>query len=411
MKIITEYTELCKAIDRVSAVFNDKTLSEDLRSILFVVKDNTVYLCTGNQETFVKTRLPLKGIETAEDLVFSLSVKSLQSRLSGFATLGLTRVDSVTLEYDTEKKVTYIRFAEVAKDEKSPYAAQYAKTTIYNVDNMVVQKYQTQMLDTLLNQEKQTDGTPIKSSEVNFYLDALLPILPKDTVDNQATRITICDDYVYAVPKTCTVLMKNHLSACLNNVVFRRTAAQFVRHFMTLSELTYVRQWLPDDASSDSVVVMLTFWNEDTIAVVRAMTTKVRYDISAFVEVPVNGITVERRYLMDVIRRINIAGDDVNVTINCDACTLEFASKNGFETIPVVGVAGKGVYSFVLTPSVLSLYTMDHFKTEAEYACLFADSDEQGRITFACADSTTTWHTMVRRLLADKGDFGWKSKL
>ena len=414
MKIVTGYNDLCDAIARVSAVFTDKTLAEDLRTVLFVVKNNTVSLCAGAQEIGCKTVLPTMSVDCAEtEKIICITVKSLQSRLSGFSSLGVTKVDSVTIEYDDTTQSAVIKFAEVAKDDKSAYAAQYAKTTVYAIECTIVQKYQLQMLDTLHKQETTDEGTDVECSLVSTYLDAILPVLPKDVTDNQATRITISDKYVYAVPKVFALLMANNLPECFNNVVLRRTTAQFIQHFCTLSEQIKVHQWIPEGATADSVVVQLTLRNADTVAVARAITAKVKYDITDYMTVPSNAVTVERRYLMDVLRRISIAGNEVIVTFSCDEdCgVVTFDSKQGYESVPVVGRVGKGTYSFEMSPDRLQMYTMAHLKGDTEYAYIFAETDEQGRITLACSDSSSEWHTMVRRLSASGGDFGWKSRL
>lgn len=414
MKIVTGYNELCAAISRVTAVFCDKSLGEDLRTILFEIRDGVVSLCTINFEAGCKTVLPVQSCESATDgEIMCLSAKSLQNRLSGFSSLNITKVDSVTIETTETKGRILIKFEESAKDEKMPYADKYAKTTTYTVENTQEQKEQVVMLGLLHKQDSRTDGTVIKSTEINNYLDALLPILSKDAVDNTTNRITIDEEYVYAVPKTFVTLMANTLPATMQNIILRRTATQFLNSLCDISEELNVWQQLPDGATSDSLAVLLCIKAGETTAIIRVITAKMKFNIDSFKTLPTNGITVDKRYFTEVARRIQLAGRDVIVKFDCNADGNQeviIESKDGIEYIPVIGKSGTGKFSFELTPDALLAHTMLHYKTDAEYLYMFADETDNKSMTFACSDSTQAWQTVVQNKPISEGGFGWNSQ-
>jgi len=160
---------------------------------------------------------------------------------------------------------------------------------------------------------------------------------------------------------------------------------------------------------TDSDIVYLFLKNDRVNAVLKCITGRTALNIDSFLEMPSNGVAVDRQYFIDILRRVALNDKDVAVKVGIGEnpyCIIE--SRQMHQEIPVLKAKGEGTYEFSILPELLNSVTLSY----VNYGdTLYLYLDKVNNSTTLCiSDNSQLWHTKIRGLLPIRGNFDWNDK-
>lgn len=417
MKISTSYNGLVTALKEVMPVLDDKLLQEDAKRILFWVTNGKIKVLTKN--LYTTCIADLEGVITyadnenpAESHYIQLIAKELNGQMKSVENLKLTKVDRVDLEaLDAESRL-YIH--EVAADPEMENAEKLTQTTKFRLTRLKLgERQKAEFEEASVKASENAEFITVTKDAIMLYLNALLPGVMSEVRDTVHTRVSFADGFVYVVPQTYALLMKNVLPEGVSQFVVTNSVAKFMQSFMSIEETTQFRKI---ENGNNSVTLILK--NTTASAVIRAISADKAFNITKQKELPQSGIVVSRVYFSDVMRRINTINAEVTFTIKLSEdgnSTCKVQSKAMSQEISVMNTRGTGEFSFTLKPDMLASLICNHINDGGVLLYIYLALDENGKVIISVTNEATAagtddhlWHTYAKGLALAKQDYMWE---
>jgi hypothetical protein len=413
MRIKTSIDEIKSGIDMISTIVTDNLLQDDLKNIIFWVNGNKVYLVAYNIFIVSCTELTAEiqycdcdeKIKDQPEKFFQIRAKALSDIIATFAGLSRTLIEYIEFDFRDDSAMLHVQ--ERAKTDVKENADMFFQTSKFRLSQVKIKETFKSEISKI---EFKVGEYNISNSEIQFrdlfmlYLDCLIPTIVKGQGDGIATRITFKDDYVFTFPQQYVAMMKNKLNLsgfCLSN-----TTAKYISNFSKIEDFT-----IHKDDSDD--IVVLTLMNSKSIAVIKTINTAKAFNIAPYTKKFDNGVSVDRYYFFDVLKRISVNNDAVTIAVDIDNKTFKIFSKNLTQNIPIDSTKGTGEYVFSIAPSLLGNLVMSH-ATTYDAAQLYVELNKstandlsKESITMIIRDSSGYCTTAISGMRKIGGDVPW----
>lgn len=420
MKVSLNYSEIMTVLHRATLIMNDKRgLQENQKVVSFFVRDNklnvvftdgTLYYTQVMHGTY-----DLEGADEATTML-SVAVKEVSGLLSSYSSLYRTRVDKVCLE-SRPYSVTMSVY-EVSKWDNTDVNNIFVNMMKNQVHRHTLVKY-----DTLPNVQRELPNLVMADDSVDISIDPMkemlgyaYPALAK--VKGDTAELSFTEDFAYSVlggllgirlkntlPKevfsgitltTPTLRLMNELISC-TCVKAHKELKNMIANFAAQAA------GIQNKAAS---VYTLTFAFDDVLIRFQAEDKSGMTDIALFEDKSVFGVTVDKPYLLDVLKRFDdTEGVCLAVSVENGQGHLKVNSQRGCQEVPVVGIMGNGGSTFAILPSNLNLLAMSHVMNvedgvlnDASRLTLgFIQTDKS--VAVVCKDDTDAWMSKYPRAL------------
>lgn len=398
MKIVVKFEVLDKLINGLHAlVLGDKLLHEDLKNLVFEVKDNNLYLCFFNGLVSSKTKVDVDVLEESKEGYFQLKAKDFIKILSSFK--GLKKTEASTIELNIKETEAKIYVHEVPKDVDESLHDLYKQVSNFRLPLIPLKPVVHSSLDSLPQTIEEPDFRD-ESEKYNLYLKTLYPLISKEVKDI-TNQIIFSKEYIYVTLSTYVAAMKNKLEGWED---FRVNGAgiNFIMNLLSLDDM-FIFKKVEKDAGVD-----LLFEVGNTIALVKANDLSKSLDLTNFVtEIP-NGVVTDKVYISEVLKRVvDDSGVVFNVQISEGQGVLEIRSKSFKQQIPVLKAKGEGNFSFSVNDDILLKMMFKHSNDFPDIVYMYIEVNEKGMITLSFKDETGLWFTRMQGISPSKQMNTW----
>lgn len=418
MKLTCDYKALVGALADVAVVVDDSLSNDAAKVIVFCVnrEDSTVKLLGRSSQIRIRRRLleSTYKVEFSDNdpqqVVFGLKSKELISFLNAYKSLRRTKVESIGLEttargivctvvevnLDDENDKDERISAEILMEGMMEAPAQQTvlrKPIVSNFAFVSIPVDQTVLNDLAL--ESPTDGlVPLDKGIMLQYTKNLFPLMQNST--SIVGYLHFSDDYVFVYTSTYTVFVKNLLA---DQGVFKNIKLQYkcVNFINTLME----KDGLVDVGLMNNFIYMK---NEVTEAFFVYDTKFSDYKMLVDAFKKDNMFSVDRIYLKDVLKRLSLTNDSIEVAINGAEKLMTVTNSKFSQDIFLNNERGMtqfGTLKFKIMPEVLNKAIIgaddDFVRPDVENGCdtysYFTKIGRSSMLVFA--DSTGLWFSVV----------------
>lgn len=413
MKITMNLDELNRALKATMPVIEDKTIQDDMRNIILWVKNGFVSFvaCTlfVTCESKVTANIEFADNEDKNGEYFvRVKAKELEKCLASFSSLRMTVVESVT--FDVREKELRLVVKEVASDNvEETMKSRYNQTSQFRLTKAeALEGTKREMKNALSTVTADTKFTALSKADLSLYLDALIPLIPKEARDSIHTRLTFGSDFVYTIPQTYAAMMNNKLPDVMKNFILTNNTAVIMQQFCSLEDVTEIsKSNVGADATADPKTVtgvQLILRNSQSTAVLKCYGMIKAFNIANYTDIPDVGVAFDRNYFTDVMKRFNT---DVTLTINVDAGTCVVANESMTQAIPVIKSKGSGEFSFTIKPAMLTNIVFSHATAACDNFIFMYMTQDGLKVSVTCHDGSKLWRTKANGLTLVKNDFKW----
>jgi hypothetical protein len=400
MIIKTSFEALETAMVTASSIVSDKMLQEDLKNVVIWVKNDKTHFAAYNGNIVSSTMVEAKVIFPSEDkpeTLFQLKAKDINDVIATFKGLKRTKVSEVELHISENEAILHIH--EVPLDDAMNNASEYNQESKFRIAKPVIKgvvKTEIQKIN------MEVEGTQLRSVDLLVYINALLPTVAKETRES-TNNVMFGTDHVYTVVSAYSSIMPNKLPPVLSGFRLQNTVVNFVKNFITDSE-----SFTFDKQDMGNGMVVITMKVNDSVAVIKCADMSRAFDMTNYLTVPTSGIVVDKAYLIDVLKRLNLSSEAafVEVVIAEGKGTMKVVSKNMTQNIPVVQAKGEGLFPFSIRAELLSNAIFSHVSIFDENVFIYLEHGERN-IVMAATDNSKLWQTKITGLAQSKGDFSW----
>lgn len=391
MQVVTTYEAITKALNTVTAVLTDKMLSEDLQTIVMQVSANECSLCAGTSDTYCITNVETQSIE-GEGTV-NLPSKALNTLFSGYANLHTTKVETVAIIADDVTGAVTVKVKETPRTDDVPNGKETESS--FRLQAARLQAMHLDMIKTINTQRELTEDkyVEVNAADILRYIKVGLASMPSDASrDKMENRIIFDSNYVTVMPYTYILMMKNILPDVMQNVTLKRSMAVFLKSYLNGREKVKV---CVEDYAVIGSIVQLTIKTEDSLATLRPYNNKMCPKLDDYISLPVNKLTFNRAYFLDVLKRLALVDMDVTLEVNVGEGTCSFFNEVTTQYVTAESVEGVGEFKFKLSPDNLSKFVLGgvNMKSEKIIMCLEDAPNNSIGMVFGVTDETDTWHT------------------
>lgn len=388
MKITCSFESLLSTITGVSSVVEDALNSEEMKNIIFrIAKDKTVKLIGINQIIVYRSVLPDMdySVECDEqefggnsDVVYwQIKSKELLSFLNAFKSIRRTKVDRVELSNYQNKVQLEVFESDI--DTGNTIVSKWV------FDNIPLK----QNLLSNINMPLPTEG--IETEEINkilLYTSSLLPIMQNG--NNLYSSMVFGEDMVVAFNPAFTTLMNNELSSTLKGISMSYRAISFLKAVIGQLALVSV-------ARTDTHICFMSDTMEAFIRYDRRVP-----DYSKYKELFTknHGLSLDRLYVKDVLRRLTINSDAVEFALDCENVTLSIQNSKFSQDIPIIQSKGLielgSKVTFKILPDVLSKLIIGEDNEFSPTLFLYLTPTQSGGYSLAFTDTSGFWFSVAR---------------
>lgn len=411
MRITTTYKEMQTALQVVLATVNDSNLDVASKNLVFWVKreDSETRLRVVSSNVYATTYTAISADvsfdkEDKETEYFvQLQAKAVTEIMKALSSLSKTVITKI--EFNVLEREVILAIYEDAKEKEEADSGSYANITKFKLPRIPIKPT---MISQITSSDLVSEAVEIDRNEIMYYLDAILPMFSKDGMDNANTRIYVGAEQIYAVPLYCAVILKNTLKdKGFYDFTLKNSIAKFIKTFISYEDKIKFAKKLVSDG-----VYKITLANSVSKAIITVKDLEGAFNIEKFEGKPNNGIVVSKLYMSDVLKRLALSEDTVNVEIVISEGTgsMIIECNELVQRVPVQMVKGSGTFAFSIRPSILSSITMNHWKNAKEaqdILAFYVANNENGGVELCIMDATKMWATKIKKLVLNKRDFQW----
>lgn len=401
MRIKTSFETLDTTMTTVSSIVSDRLLTEDLKNVVIWLNEGKVYFAAYSGTTLSATDVDAE-VHTDEgehaDSFIQLKAKDINDVLAAFKGLKRTRVSGVDLEIRENEAILHV--FEEPLDDSLPNADSYRQESKYRITKPRVKELVKKEIESI---NVNVQGTQVDSAKLLLYISALLPTVAKETRES-TNNVFFGEEYIYTFLQAYTALIPNKLDKVLSGFRLSNTVVTFLKNFIQNDEIFTIEK----DVKGNGMIV-LTLRVGRSVAVIKCADMSRAYDITNFVNLPDNGIVVDKDYLVDVLKRVSLSTDAAHVQVDMadGQGSMRIASKNMTQNIPVNFAKGEGNFSFQMKADLLSTIIFSHLQELGDNVFLYFDQGDRGNTIMGVKDNLDFWQTKLMGLTASKGDFAW----
>lgn len=400
MIIKTSYEVLEEAMETVSAIVSDKMLQEDLKNVIVWVKDGKTRFAAYSGQIMSATEVDAEVIQEnsgVEEFV-QLKAKDINDVLNSFKGLKRTVVSRIEIHVKENEAVMHV-FEEPASEEFEN-AEEYRQVSKFRITKPRVKE--------LVKNEVQkinidVQGTDVPSVDLLVFVNALYPTVSKETRES-TNNVLFGDEHIYTVPSNYSAIMPNTLPEVFRGFRLQNSVVNFLKNFIQNYDYFTI-----DKQDMGNGMVVLTVKVGSSVAVIKCADMSRAFDMTNFVTTPENGIVVDKQYLMDVLKRMNLSSEaaHIEVSIVDGVGTMKVVSKTMTQNIPVIKTKGEGSFPFSIRAELLSTIVFSHTTGLGENVFLYFEYNDRNNIVMAVKDNTGVWQTKITGLTQSKADFSW----
>ena len=412
MRFACDYAKLTSVLSDVYGVAEDPMTNDKLRNIIFQFgKDGKAIIMAFNSNVIIKKPLQEGEYELSladndilvEDKFYmNLSSKELREYLNSYKNVRTTTVDKVIFENADRSRIkcTTIELVNLSEEDKVMYTNSgkdfptYVSHWMFN--NTTIPGNQFMYINQNANG---VETTTLNAVDILFCTKNLLPLLQNGT--DMFSSISFDETYAVATCSTFTTVMKNEIKEggvfsgislvykCIDMLTKLATVAVNTSTTLEVAKLQnyiYIK-------TADSEVFLLY---GTKLIPYNAIVDSYRKD---------NVITLGRIYLKDVLKRLSLVNDNIEVSIKPDDNIVTLSNSKFTQDININlqrNMAELGKIRFKLMPDVFTKsiigsdeeFTMNGAEGYTDvyvYCCKSGDN-----ISIYFADGTGMWFSNLR---------------
>ncbi len=409
MKISIKYEVLDKALNTLLPVATDKLLADNLKNVTLHIKEDVSKLIAVNTQitSAVDVSVICEGFdevmpneEGVREEFVQFKANELKDILATFKGLQRTKVSKVVIIPDLNHSVLEIH--EEPADSDIPNADKYKRVTKFKVARLQVRSI---FLKDIRSVEKAPEvDVEVESCDLSLYINSLLPLINADKRES-FNSIYLSPKYIYATLPSYIALLPNDFKdafeekgiiiECLEGFKLQNNKASFLKTFISDVEKVGITKTINERGG-----VIFTVVKEGALASIKCPDlTKVRditNDVEALNDVPY--VKIDKVYLLDVLKRVKLTSDVINVHVNTESGLMTLNSKTMKLDVPILAVEGlEGVYSFQLKADIVGSLVFAHTNDFSDVVHI-GFKEENNSVTMVCNDEIAMWKTIIKGL-------------
>lgn len=399
MIIKTSFETLENSMETVTALVSDRMLQEDLKNVIIWVKDGKPRFAAYSGHIISATEVDAEVLELEGGEAFvQLKAKDINDVINSFKGLKRTKVSQVEIHIKENEAVMHI--FEEPIDEEIQDAEKYRQRSRFRITKPRVKEV---VKTELMKINTEVEGVQIPSVDFMLYMNALYPTVSKEKRES-TNNVLFSKEHIYTVLSPYSAVMENRLPEVLSGFRLQNSVVNFLMNFVSQDE-----NFTIDKQDRGNGMVVLTVKVGNSVAEIKCADMSRAFDMTNFVTTPTNGVIVDKAYLVDVLKRMNLSSEAafVEIAISEGVGTLKIVSKNMTQNIPVIKTKGEGSFPFSIRAELLSSVIFSHANYFGENIFLYLEHGSNGNIVLAVKDNTDLWQTKITGLAPSKGDFAW----
>lgn len=403
MIIELPYKDLDAIMSTVNVVISDRTVPDNLRNLIVINKDNqkaqfAAWSPTNTVLLDSDATISLEGSEFTEDYS-AIRAKDINNIIGVFKGVKRTVVDKVQFHI-SEKETTMFVFEEPANPDDEG-ADKYRQRSRFKVQRMAVTRNSLPDLQAISLEPKGSYYDESIPDALDTYFAGLYPTIQKEERDN--TYNMMFGDSLYTALNQYVSIMPNGLPEDMRGFRVANSLVNFLRNFINKQPFYFNKK------EHERGFVELTVGVGRAVAVLKVKDMTNVFNITGYASKPENVVTLDRAYLLDVIKRLSLSADTIELSINFDKTvpTFKVTSKAMTQEVPIWEAHGTGVFDITLRPELLSSMIFSHLDLGSTTINLNIGEMGRDEVEMSCSDESEYWVTKARGLSRSKAAFGW----
>lgn len=401
MKFICSYNELLSGLEKVSIVAEDSNSSDDIKNVIFRFEkqDDGLNVCTlvGVNATITykhilaydKYTLQLEDTELTDRVCFmQIKCKDLLSFLNAYKSVRRTKVEEVTFEFKDNVQINCSVLEYSNDDDKIPYIS----TCLFN--NIPIKP---NMLPSI-NAQPLNRPIEINKDDLRLHINTLMPTL--QNAANLYGVLTFGNDYIVAFNNTYVALMKNKLA---DTHIFEGMRLSYKN--LAFLDKVVCNQDEIKVAKSDTHLFIRTDKSESFIAYDPKIT---EYETYLKMYNKDNGFCVDRLLLKDVLKRLALENELIDVTVKPAMNVLNLRNTKFTQDIPLLkqqGLENYEDFGFRILPESLNKAIIGTDTAFSSNSFIYFTAQDNGVTLLVFTDDTDSWFTVARVKTISKPKF------
>lgn len=392
MVIKTEFDKLDKSIQLIASMFNNKSIKEDAKNIIVWCNNGEVKLIGYSMQVACMTTLEC-SVDTEEEVFTGFKVKDLNEIMGVFRSLKKTYVSEIEITMSEETGYRIIVHEEPI-DTEDEYADGYRKKSQFKINPVHVTDGRKKEISARMADSESDEWSELNVGKVGIYANTLLPVTGNDErgVNNFSNKINFYGGKAYAIPLTHGIIMNNVIEV-LDNILFTSSAFSFMWNM--IGNNGDIEEPVTISKVEDGELVLIKVKKGETIASIKTYNGTKCFKLKD-VDIPDNGVVIDKEYMIDVIRRMSLTKGDVKFKVDCDNASFVIESDSMTQEVPIIKAKGEGVYEFSLSPQIISSMMLAHVQFFDNNVFMYLRKNAKGKIDMVITDSTKVAETGER---------------
>lgn len=372
MKISLSFEELSSMLGYCNIILGDKSVDDKQKNIIFMVKEDGVRVIAYSPYTFVRCSFekePEVSLDGKSEWVFQVKAAELNRIVTAFSSLYKTKVNSVDFEPDGVRIKMVVH--EEAKEEAD---ASFAQDSVFKFETSPIMEKALVEISTEFPEEVDM----LSSGELQFFLDALYPLLSSDGI---GSKINFAKDYAFVVNGAMSAFIENKLPDSFKGLSIPYSSVGFLKRVTEKSEMVGVakkgRYLCVQEGNLEAFIMF--------------QPVKVKYDMYLKKRSNDKGFVVDRLYLKDVLRRMGNLGVDGKMYVQDDG-SLYVCNDNFNQVIPLNKVRDAYGIQFSTAVQVLEKSILGKDDVLGSELFMYFVDTQRGYVLYV-SDKTGAWFT------------------
>ena len=311
MKVKMSVEDLNKELVTLKMLFDNGAIPEDQKNLIFWASKDGFKVIARNSSIDCICSVKAE-VEAELDEMVHVRYKELDTVLNAFKSLSMTKATDISFDF-LERAINVVVFEEPI-DTEYEFADKLYRQNRFTLSlvRAVTDSVKKELLDVSFSDE----GTPVNGEDILKYFNALIPTVRDVKQAGVATRFNVVGEYMYTTPQQFVAVMRNDIKE-FADFILTKASAEFVRVFFSNEPVTNV---YIQENSNGSKMIRLT--NGGSCALVKAQGVANAFDITRYVDMPKDGVVVDKKYFCDVLRRLTDSKEAVKFIITPDEIVL-----------------------------------------------------------------------------------------
>lgn len=376
-----DYSYLLNCLTDMSIVVEDSIVNDDSKNIVFEVSTEVVKIIGINKlityrKIVDKDKVSVNGVE--DTLYLQIRSKELINFLSSYKTLSRTKIKRVLFELINPFKVKCTMIETVEGSDKE-YASQWL------FENIAIKPTVKQYIDM---QKPDTDLTVINTDKFKGLMENFFPSLS-----------STIDAYSYAIFSSENLIALNQAYTIVGDNPFKDTEI-FKGMKLSYKVLNFMNKIIFDFdsisiAKTDRNLYMTTQEGSDIFLMYNSQLPLYK----PYLEMidTTHRIELDRSYLRDILKRLTLSKEVVNVVLDCNDKEVIFKNTKFEQIIDMQAfndIEGFEKIRFKIMPDILGKALIGNDKNFKVVNIYYSTQNNNNIIIFS--DENNSWYTIIR---------------